>query len=44
LHATGVPATLIMVTGVGHTVGTPTERPGPAQLTTTADFFTTTLR
>jgi dipeptidyl aminopeptidase/acylaminoacyl peptidase len=44
LHAAGVPATLIMVAGTGHTVNTPTEQPGPAQLTTTvADFFTTAL-
>jgi acetyl esterase/lipase len=44
LHAAGVPATLIIVAGTGHTVSTPTEQPGPAQLTTTvADFFTTIL-
>jgi acetyl esterase/lipase len=44
LHAAGVRATLIMVAGTGHTVNTPTEQPGPAQLTATvADFFTTTL-
>lgn len=44
LHAAGVPATLITVAGTGHTLNTPTEQPGPAQLTTTvADFFTTAL-
>ncbi|MFI5612036.1 alpha/beta hydrolase fold domain-containing protein [Amycolatopsis sp. NPDC051903] len=45
LRAAGVPVTSVLVHGTGHTLDTPGQSPGPAQLTTlVADFLTTALR
>ena len=44
LRAAGVPTTLVLVKHTGHTVATPGQQPGPAEIERTVrDFFARTL-